>query len=232
MPNQGDFDQVEPGIPRGTNADLLSSSGKPIHTEMGTDTFTSTSVHADSVLSSRDRFMHADTGGRPSSRETVGRVASVADTGKSRLASGLHDLGDRIESKGRQLESGNVLARPVGRVLDSTGDALESGANYLRSNDFGVIRDDFVEGIRHHPMLSAGIAIGCGWLLGQMMGGSDESDVSEERVEERHEDEHDEEEERSPSGLMGVVRGRIGNLVASGIASMAARQVRDRIAGR
>ena len=230
MPNQGDINRAEPGIPDGTNAGLLSSSGKPIHTEMGSDTFTSTGMSGESVLSSPENFVHADTGATSVSRGIVGRVSGVADTGKSKLASSMHDLGDRIEHKGRQFESGNMFVRPVGRALNSTGEALEGGANYLRTSDFGVIRDDFVEGIRNHPMLSAGIAVGCGWLLGRMTGG-DEEEV-EDREESHRQEEEEQEEESSDAGMMGRVRGRLGDLVASGIASMAARQVRDRIAGR
>lgn len=234
MPNQGDLNRAEPGIPHGTNAGLLSSSGTPMHTDMGSDGFAGTGMHGDSgLVSAPGTPVYNDTG-RPSGIR--GHVSSAADTGKAKLASTMHDLGDRIEHKGREFESRSALVRPVGRVLNSTGEALEGGANYLRSSDFGVIRDDVVEGIRHRPLLSAGIAFGCGWLLGQMMGGDDEGEERESRDESgRHEEEEEEEEHEensSDSGMMGSVRGRVANLLASGVASMAARQVRNRIAGR
>ncbi len=225
MPNQGEFNRVdtgmpsststgfgsEPGIPQGTNAGLLGSSGMPMTSDTG---------------------MSSGGGLR-------GRVNSIVDSGKSRLAGGLHDLGDRIEHTGRDLESGSFLVRPVGRVLDSTGNALESGARYLRTTDVDVIGDDVVDGIRSHPLMSAGIAIGCGVLLGKMFGGSDEpeeeesrSSRDESRDRQRHEHE-DEERERSESpSMMDKLMGRVSDVVAGGIASYAARQVRDRIAGR
>ncbi len=225
MPNQGDFNRVEPGmssstgtgfgsepgIPQGTNAGLLSSSGMPVTSDTGMS----------------------------SSGGLMGRVTSIVDGGKARLAGGLHDLGDRIEHTGRDLESGNFLVRPVGRALDSTGNALESGARYLRTTDVDVIGDDVVDGIRTHPLVSAGIAVGCGVLLGKMFGSSDESEAEASRT--MHDEPHDrhrpepEEEERehseSPS-MMDRLMGKVSDVVAGGIAAYAARQVRDRIAGR
>lgn len=220
MPDQGEFSRAEPGIPEGTNAGLLSSSGTPIHSDTSSE-----------PLLTGGGMLHTDSGRPSSATGMMGRVSNVADTGKSKLAGTMHDLGDRIEHKGREFQSGNVFVRPVGRVLNSTGEALEDGAQYLRSSDFGVIRDDVVTGIRNHPMLSAGIAVGCGWLLGRIVGGGD----NEREDHDEHENEEEEEEERERSdapGMMGMVRGKVGSLVASGIASIAARQVRDRIAGR
>jgi len=220
MPNQGDRNRVEPGmtwgtdadfgsepgIREGTNASLLSSSGMPI----------------------------SDTGAAPSG--LMGRVNSVADSGKFRLAGSLHDLGDRIEHTGRDLESGNFLVRPVGRALDSTGSALESGARYLRTTDIDVIGDDVVDGIRSHPLVSAGVAVGCGWLLGRMFGSDEESHEEEQRElrasERREHVGHDEQNVSEGPSTIDRVKGRMADMLAGGVASFAARQVRNRIAGR
>ncbi len=222
MPNQGDFNRVEPGIssstsgfgaepgiPQGTNAGLLSPRGTPMTTDTG---------------------MSASGGLR-------GRVTSMVDSGKARLAGSLHDLGDRIEHTGRDLESGNFVVRPVGRVLDSTGNALESGARYLRTTDIDVIGDDVVDGIRSHPLVSAGIAIGCGVLLGRVFGSGDESDEEEARTlrddsHEHRDPELEEEPDRESPSMMDRLLGKVSDVVAGGIAAYAARQVRDRIAGR
>lgn len=216
MLNQDDLNRVEPGIPQGTNASLLSPSGMPIHSDSGT-----TDENA---------------------RGLMGRVSSVVDSGKSRLAGGLHDLGDRIEHKGRDLQTRGTLVRPVARALNSTGEALEGSARYLRDNDLDVIGDDVVSSIRTHPLVSAGVALGCGFLLGKIMSDSDE-DESEERFSHSHashhddhdddeSDEHEDEDEHSRSTFGDMVMGRMSSIVASGIASIAARRIRDRIAGR
>lgn len=224
MPNQGDFDRVEPGIsrssdtgfgaepgiPQGTNAGLLSSSSMPISRDTGTST----------------------SGG------LVGRMTDMVESGKSKLAGSLHDLGDRIEHTGRNLETGSFLTRPLGRALDDTGSALESGARYLRTRNIGVIGDDAVDGIRSHPLVSAGVAVTCGWLLGRMFAGGEEMEDEAPAVrEESHAREHEEQYEEhghsdeSPS-MMDRLVGKVGDVLAGGIAAYAARQVRDRIAGR
>lgn len=217
MPNQGDWTGVvEPGIPEGTNAGLLSSSGTPLTTDTGMSA-------------------SSGTGG------IMGRVSDVVDSGKSMVAGKLHDLGDRLEHTGRGLESGNMLVRPVGRVLDSTGEALESGGRYLRTTDIDVIGDDIVGGIRTRPLLSAGIALGCGMLLGRMFSSSDDSGEEPRRMHDEshdhhgHDSEREEEEEEHDSdrsSFRETLMGKMSELVAGGIASFAARQVRDRIAGR
>ncbi len=224
MPNQGDFNRTDPGIPSSTPTGFGSEPGIPQGTNAG-------------LLSSSGMPMTTDTG--MSSGGLKGRVNSIVDSGKSRLAGGLHDLGDRIEHTGRDLESGNFLVRPVGRALDSTGNALESSARYLRTTDVDVIGDDVVAGIRSRPLMSAGIAIGCGLLLGKMFGSSDESDEEESRSrdeshERRQDHEHEEEEhDRSETpSMMDKLMGKVSDVVAGGIATYAARQVRDRIAGR
>ncbi len=220
MPNQGDFDRVEPSTPVSTSTGFGAEPGIPQGTNAG-------------LLSTSSMPMTSDTG--MSTSGIVGRVTNIVDSGKAKLAGSLHDLGDRIEHTGRNLEMGNFLARPLGRALDSTGDVLESGARYLRTRDIDVIGDDVVDGIRAHPLVTAGVAVGCGWLLGRMFGSGDERE--EESVPVREDShEHDEEEEpehfEAGSSMMDRLRGKVSDLVAGGIAAYAARQVRDRIAGR
>ncbi len=208
MPDQGDWSRVEPTMPQGTNSELVSSSGMPYHSDVGL---------------------------RPGPEGLQSHATGLVDTGKSKLGSKLHELGDRIEHTGRQLKSGGMLARPVGRLLDRTGNAIESGGNYLRTRDIDVIGDDFVTGIRNHPLVSAGVAVGFGWLLGRMVGGESEEEESrpasprEEKHEEHREEQH---EDSGRPSMFDKVKGRMTEMVASGLASVAARQIRDRIAGR
>jgi len=71
------------------------------------------------------------------------RLSDAAVRGKSRLA-------DTIEN--------------TATVLD---DRLYGSAEYLRSSDIEVMRDDFVDAVRKRPLLSAGIALGAGYLIGK-----------------------------------------------------------------
>lgn len=175
----------------------------------------------------------------------TGRMADKAEaaaaSAKDSLAGGIHDVGDSIEHKGRTLEDKGMLARPIGKVLDRTGNAIESGARYLRSNSIGVIGDDVVDGIRHHPFLSSGIALGAGFLLGQAFG-SDEEEIDErdrqresesDRGHDRYESRSDRAEHRSTSELSFGDRAKreLGRVAAGGLSAFAAKKVRDRIAG-
>ncbi len=211
MPDQGERTHIEPSMPEGTNAGLVSSSGTPLSAQPG-------------------------LGGTPGP-EWDGHSTGMLEQGKAKLADRLHDLGDRIEHTGRNLESGNMFVRPVGRVLDSAGNSLEGGANYLRTHGFGVIGDDVVEGIRNHPLVSAGVAVGIGWMLGRMMGGSEEPEQRARDIsprEEHHEERHDRDrgrDQRADSTMIDRLKGRFTEVVASGIAAAAARRIRDRIAG-
>ncbi|HEX6559958.1 MAG TPA: hypothetical protein VF021_10860 [Longimicrobiales bacterium] len=73
------------------------------------------------------------------------RLNDAAARGKTRLA-------DSIEN--------------TATVLD---DRLYGSAEYLRSRDVQVIRDDFVDTVRKRPLLSAGIALGAGYLIGKAL---------------------------------------------------------------
>lgn len=214
MANRDEGSRIEPPTSEGTNAPLLSPSGTPITTE---------------------------TGAAPGGLRR--RVSRIVDDRKSRVADRLHGLGDRIEHTGRDLEGGNFMVRPLGRVLDSTGNALESGANYLRTTDVDDIGADIVDGIRDRPLLSAGIAVGLGMMLGRMFGGHAEEQEVRTHPEQlrtrrgrvrrgRERPELEVYEPRQHRYLARAVAAKARGVVAVGVASMAARQVRDRIAGR
>ncbi len=208
MPDLGDRSHVEPGVPQGTNAGLVSPAGTPIYPELRT----------------------SRSPGPVSNAGSTGLI----DRGKAGVADRLGKLGDRIEHTGRSLESGNMMVRPVGRVLDRAGNSLEGGANYLRTHSIGVIGDDLVDSIRQHPLVSAGVAIGVGGMLGQMLGGGEEEKSRQVPArQEAHEEEHHEERQDHGNGsLLDHMKGGVTEMVASGVATYAARKIRDRIAGQ
>jgi ElaB/YqjD/DUF883 family membrane-anchored ribosome-binding protein len=163
----------------------------------------------------------------------VGRVRDAAESGKSGVAGGIHSLGDRIEDMARPLEeSGGVRGR-VGGAIHRAGDTLEEGAEYLRTHELGVIRDDVTDQIRSHPFLSVGIALGTGMLLGAALGGSDsdrDDDRSDDRDDDRHE-RHDRHDQESASGLTGFLGSAVGRAITAGVTTLVASQVRNMVAG-
>lgn len=81
-----------------------------------------------------------------------------------------------LKSGGRRVLAG-VAEKGRERIVDAAdrgkhriADRLEDGADYLR-NDIEIIQDDFVDAVQRNPLLSAGIAVGAGFLLGKAMAG-------------------------------------------------------------
>jgi hypothetical protein len=66
------------------------------------------------------------------------------------------------------------LAEAIDNTATRLDDRLYGGADYLRNQDVEVIASDLVEQIRKRPLLSAGIALGAGYLVGKAtnIGGS------------------------------------------------------------
>jgi ElaB/YqjD/DUF883 family membrane-anchored ribosome-binding protein len=65
-------------------------------------------------------------------------------------------------------QAGGVQQR-AGHVAVRAGEALDSGAEYLRSHDPDEMRDDLERSIRERPLLSVGIAVGAGFLLARLL---------------------------------------------------------------
>lgn len=135
---------------------------------------------------------------------------------------------DDLKSRGREALSGvaeagkqrlsDAARRSKERLADKLEDAasqidgrLYYGAEYLRTSDIEVIRDDFVDAIRKRPLLSAGIAIGAGYLIGKAMNfGSGRS-----------------KKKTRGSGI----KSQVGRAVVSSLAAMAAARLRDGLLG-
>lgn len=146
------------------------------------------------------------------------RASDMVESGKGQVANRIEQLGERIEERARPLEEEGGLKGRAGRVVHRTGDALESGADYLRTHPISSIRDDVSGQIRAHPFLSVGAALGAGFVLGRIFGGGEEEEGMEER--------------RGEPGMFDGVRRQIGRAATTGLTGLVARQVRDRVSGR
>ena len=132
------------------------------------------------------RGRHALSGAAERGRE---RLHNVADRGRGRLADAIDSTADRLD------------------------DRLSHSANYLRTNDVDVIGDDLANQIRRHPLLSAGIALGTGYLVGKVLGNGS-----------------------SRRGRRGrkraLVENKLGRAVLSSVGAVMAARVRDSLTRR
>ena len=83
-------------------------------------------------------------------------ISNVAERGRERL----YVAADR--GRGR-------LADAIDTAAERIDDRLSGGATYLRTHDVDVMRDDLSNTIRRYPLLSAGVAIGAGYLIGRAL---------------------------------------------------------------
>jgi len=88
-----------------------------------------------------------------------GTFARAAQIGGERL----HYVANR--GKGRVADAMEMAA-------DELDDRLSHAAHYLRTHDVEVIRSDLIQQVRRHPWLSAGIAVGTGYLIGKALSGN------------------------------------------------------------
>ena len=72
------------------------------------------------------------------------RLYVAADRGRSRLADALDTAAERLD------------------------DRLTDSSRYLRTHDVDYIRDDLSNTIRRYTLLSAGVAVGAGYLIGRV----------------------------------------------------------------
>ncbi len=95
----------------------------------------------------------------------------VVESGKSRVAGRIENLGDELERRATRMESqGNFVGRAAANVVRGGSDVLESGAGYLRSHDVSAMRNGLQGTIRQHPFLSLGVAMWAAYRLGKMIG--------------------------------------------------------------
>lgn len=97
------------------------------------------------------------------------RASQAVESGKSGVAGGMSSIGDRLDSVADNLSQRGGVASRASDVVRGAGDALDSGANYVRSTSFSDMRDDLSTSIRNHPLLSMGVAIGAGYILSKIL---------------------------------------------------------------
>jgi ElaB/YqjD/DUF883 family membrane-anchored ribosome-binding protein len=102
--------------------------------------------------------------------EEPGRGAAEAgDHPREKAAAGVDRLGDRLHERAREMESRGGLQQKVAGPMHRAGDAADNAAEYVRTHDLGEVRDDLEQQIRAHPLVSVGIALGAGYLLGRIL---------------------------------------------------------------
>lgn len=93
----------------------------------------------------------------------------AAESGRNRVAGQLERMGERLAERGRDMERAGGVQRRASRVAARASEALDSGAEYIRSRDPQEMRDDLERSIRAKPLLSVGIALGAGFLLARLL---------------------------------------------------------------
>ncbi|HEX7118755.1 MAG TPA: hypothetical protein VF212_08210 [Longimicrobiales bacterium] len=161
----------------------------------------------------------------------MGRARSAMEGGKSRAADRIEQVGETMERRAETLETRGGMGGQVGRIMHRAGDALESGAQYLRTHEIATMRDDVSTQIREHPFMSVGVALGTGFVLGRVFGGGEEENEKRiDRLERKLQwRERELEQAREQAGGM---RGQVGRALGTGLSMLVARQVRNRISGR
>lgn len=159
------------------------------------------------------------------------KARSAMESGKSRAAEGMESVSEKIDRRAESMEARGGMSGRVGKLMHRAGDALESGANYIRTHELSTIRDDVSTQIREHPIASVGVALGTGYVLGRVFGGGDEE--KEERIERLERRLHSRERELDRlHEERGGMRGQLGKALGTGLSMLVARQVRNRISNR
>ena len=119
------------------------------------------------------KFTGEEQGAGERIREKVGEgregLSGAVDAGRNRVAGQLERISDRLEERGRGMEEAGGVQQRASQVALRAGEALDSGAEYLRSHDPDAMRDDLERSIRDRPLLSVGIAAGAGFLLARLL---------------------------------------------------------------
>ncbi len=117
----------------------------------------------DSVENVERRMMAGAESARRAAMEMPDRMRSTA-------GSGLDVAAGAIDRAGRWVESRDgAAAGRVGTAVHGVADSLETAADYLRTRDFDAMRTDFEQQVRVHPLRTALIAVGAGFLLGRIL---------------------------------------------------------------
>lgn len=118
---------------------------------------------ADAVEGMERKVMVQAERARRTVKEIPNRVRTAAGSGLEATAGAMDRAGRWVESKD------GAAATRAGSVVHDVADSLESAARYLRSGDLDAMRNEMEQGIRTHPLRSALIAVGAGFVLGRLI---------------------------------------------------------------
>jgi hypothetical protein len=183
---------------------------------------------SDAIDDGRERVEDAIDDGRE-------RVGSALDAGKLRLADGISRIGTQLDERATRFDEDGTLGGRAGRYMHRASDMAQDSAEYLRTHDLDIIGDDIVGQIRARPLLSCGVALGAGFLLGSAGSGGrssrrerEDSDRDDDRYDAdryaRRRDRDDDDES--------TIRSQLGRAVVSGITTLLTREIHARVAGR
>jgi ElaB/YqjD/DUF883 family membrane-anchored ribosome-binding protein len=167
---------MEAHMANGMNDNLdrpVGSTGSGMGGFSGSTQGTSSFGRDDSSDSLRERGEDMLEHGRERGEELLEqgreRVSQAADAGRSRVAGKLEEFGDRLEERGREAQGRGGMQGRAGQAAVRAGEALDGSADYLRSHDMEDMRDDLERQIRGRPLMSVGVALGAGFLLGRIL---------------------------------------------------------------
>ncbi|HEX6939976.1 MAG TPA: DUF2383 domain-containing protein [Longimicrobiales bacterium] len=118
---------------------------------------------ADAIEGAERRVMERAETARRAVKEAPDRMRATTGSGLDAAADAVDRAGSWVESR-----DGAVAGR-VGSMAHGLADSLERAADYIRSRDFHTMRTDLETQVRAHPLRSAFLAVGTGFLLGRVL---------------------------------------------------------------
>ncbi|HEX7118358.1 MAG TPA: ferritin-like domain-containing protein [Longimicrobiales bacterium] len=118
---------------------------------------------ADAIEGAERRVMERAESARRTMKDAPERMRATTGNGLDAAADAVDRAGTWVESR-----DGAVGVR-VGSMAHGLADSLENAADYIRSRDLRMMRTDLEDRVRVHPLRSAAIAVGAGFLLGRML---------------------------------------------------------------
>jgi len=91
------------------------------------------------------------------------------EAGLERMAGGMERIGRVLTGRGQARRRRGGVGAAVGSATLRAGDALESGAAYIREQDPAAVRADLEARVRSRPLMAVAGAVAAGFLLGRIV---------------------------------------------------------------
>lgn len=146
--------------------DTLESLGAGSDTMLGRTEGAFERMHertADAIENAERRVMERTESVRRAATEVPDRLRGVAGSGLDAAAGALDRAGRWVESRD------GAAADRAGSMAHDLADTLERAAGYLRAREFRGMRSDLEQQVRTHPLRSALVAVGAGFVLGRIL---------------------------------------------------------------